>query len=244
METIERSFVIEKGQVKIPSYTVRFRRNFAPSGTSDAQMKFVVSHNSINAKLVNKDPIAALRFEIEFKDKFVYRPITFSHRIQSLNSYINFQDTFLTIVILDIDGKGIPTGDDTIANIPIDDRQDFQVTGAYASTRTTGIKEIEYTVVNETDENFITLEQNDPNPFNTSTNIEFWIAEDAEVKVVMYDVGGALVRTLLDSQLRSGTHEVEWDGKDDSGNPAESGIYLCKLYAGVYSVTKKMLCLK
>ncbi len=150
----------------------------------------------------------------------------------------------MTLVILDIDGKGISPGDGTIASIPIDDEREFQVIAAYASTRMTGIKEIDYTVANENAQDYILLEQNEPNPFSTSTRIEFQIADDTDVKVIIYDVGGALVRTLLDSKLKIGSHSVEWDGSDDGGNLVDSGIYLYKLFAGIYSVTKKMVYLK
>lgn len=172
----------------------------------------------------------------------VHRPITFNPRIQNLDGYINFQETLFTVVLLNIDGKGIIPGEGTIVSIPIDNRQDFQVTAAYASTSNTEIKEIRHAVINEND--FIVLEQNDPNPFVTTTKIKFQTVDDTEVKVVIYNTGGALIRTLLDSALKSGAHIVEWEGKDDSGDIVESGMYLYKLYAGVYSMTKKMLFVK
>jgi len=244
METIERNILIDKENRKPFSYKVKFQRNFTSCGGSNSKLKFVVSENRIDVKLTNENVITALRFEISFKDKFAYKPISFSARLQNLNTYINFEETSLTLVILDIDGKGITPGDGTIVSIPIDDEQEFQVVAAYASTSTTGIKEIDYTVANENAQDYILLEQNEPNPFGTSTTIEFQIADDTEVKIIIYDVGGALVRTLLDSKLGMGLHSVEWDGKDDSGNFVESGIYLYKLFAGIYSVTKKMVYLK
>jgi hypothetical protein len=244
METIERNVLIENEDRKPYSYKVKFQRNFTSPSGSNSKLKFVVSQNRINVKLTNETLITALRFEISFKDKFTYKPIAFSERLQDLNTYINFEETSLTLVILDIDGKGIASGDGTIASIPIDDQQEFQVVAAYASTRTTGIKEIDYTIANENAQEYISLEQNDPNPFSTSTRIDFQIADDTEVKVIIYDVGGALVRTLLDSKLEMGLHTVEWDGKDDSESSVESGIYLYKLFAGIYSVTKKMVYLK
>ncbi len=244
METIEKNILTEEVHATSTRYSVKSQTSFLPLGTSDVKLKFIVSRDNIEVRLTNETPVSALRFEIEFRNRFVYRPITLTERVQNLNSYINFQETSLTFVLLDIDGKGISSGEGTIIDIPIDDQQEFQVTAAYASTRTSGIKEIGHTIVNENIRDFIILEQNDPNPFSTSTKIEFQITDDAEVKVVIYDVGGALIRTLLDSKLKAGKHELEWDGKNDSGSYVESGIYLYKLYAGIYCVTRKMVYLK
>jgi hypothetical protein len=242
MEIIEKNILTEMENVTTFPYPEKSKPNCSPQGLSDPGLTFVVSHNNIDVKLANEMAISALRFGIAFKSKFVCRPITFHPRIQNLNSYINFQETLFTVVLLNIDGEGITPGEGTIVSIPIDNRQDFQVTAAYAAKSTTAIKEIRHAVINESD--FIVLEQNDPNPFVTTTKIKFHTVDDAKVKVVIYNMGGALVRTLLDSSLTSGAHIVEWDGKDDSGNIVESGVYLYKLYAGIYSTTKKMLFVK
>ncbi len=244
METIEKNILIEKEDNGSSNYKVRFQRNFTSPAGSGPRLKFVVAQNRIEVRLTNDTAISALRFEISFKDKFSYKPISFGGRLLNLNTYINFEETSLTLVILDIDGKGISAGDGMIASIPISDGQEFQVIAAYASTRNSGIKEIDYTIANENAQEYILLEQNDPNPFSSSTTIDFQIADDTEVKVIIYDVGGALVRTLLDRRLEMGSHSVEWDGRDDSGSYVDSGIYLYKLFAGIYSVTKKMVYLK
>jgi len=244
METIEKDLPLQKEVATIPSYKIKFQRNFAQCGSFNSKLSFVTSRDYIDVRLTNETAVSALRFEIEFKGKFVYRPIAFSRRIQNLNSYVNFQETSLTVVILDDEGNGIPSGDGSILSIPIEGDQEFQVTAAYASTRTTGIKEIDYTVATQNANDYILLDQNDPNPFSTWTRIEFQIADDSDVKVIVYDVGGTLIRTILDSKLESGKHHVDWDGRDDNGNLIESGIYLYKLYAGIYSVTKKMVYLK
>ncbi len=242
MEIIERNILTENAKAATFPYAERSKSNFSPQGLSEPRLTFVVSHNNIEVKLANETAISALRFGITFKNRFVYRPIAFHSRIQNLGGYINFQETLFTVVLLNTDGKGISPGEGTIVSIPIENRQDFKVTAAYASTTTNGVIEIRHSIVNESDS--IVLEQNDPNPFVTATKIRFQTVEDTEVKVVIYNTSGALIRTLLDSALKSGTHMVEWDGKDDSRNMVESGAYLYKLYAGVYSMTKKMLFVK
>ncbi|MGH2574680.1 MAG: YCF48-related protein [Ignavibacteria bacterium] len=90
------------------------------------------------------------------------------------------------------------------------------------------------------------LYQNYPNPFNPITKIKFdlpaspfSLGEGMGVRLVIYDVLGREVVTLIDEQLRPGTYEVDFDG---SNYP--SGVYFYTLSAGDYSETKKMILLK
>jgi flagellar hook assembly protein FlgD len=88
------------------------------------------------------------------------------------------------------------------------------------------------------------LEQNYPNPFNPVTVIRFLLPEPAPVSLSIYDLQGRLVRTLLKpGRIEAGVHSAVWDGTNDSGNQVPSGIYFCRLTAGNYKQTKKMLIL-
>lgn len=210
--------------------------------SKDTSLRFISTNSEIDVRLSNQDPISALRFEVVFDRKFGYKAPELGTRVQNLNSYINFQDNVVTFVFLDIDGKGIAPGVGTVIKIPRDSEQGFDITAAYASTRASGIQEIGYTISNDLgNEESLILEQNDPNPFSGRTKLEFSIPNETDTKLMIYDVGGALIRTLVDSKMTAGEHSVEWDGCDDSGRPVDSGIYLYKLYAGVYSVTRKMV---
>ncbi len=88
------------------------------------------------------------------------------------------------------------------------------------------------------------LYQNRPNPFNPRTVVKFSLAEDGPARLVIYDVNGRRVRTLVDKGLRAGTHEVVWDGSDDAGRLVASGVYWSQLEAGAYVSNKKMVALK
>jgi len=83
------------------------------------------------------------------------------------------------------------------------------------------------------------LHQNYPNPFNPVTKIRFEIAELRFVRLIIYDVLGREVATLVKVQLKPGTYEVEWDGTNYN-----SGIYLYKLISNEYAETKKMILIK
>lgn len=87
----------------------------------------------------------------------------------------------------------------------------------------------------------IQLYQNYPNPFNPSTNIEFDLAlkTNPNVELVIYDILGRKIKTLLNENLQSGNYKVEFDG-----NQLSSGIYYYKLKADHFFEIKKMLHLK
>ena len=89
------------------------------------------------------------------------------------------------------------------------------------------------------------LHQNYPNPFNANTTIEFDISEDAvPVFLRIYNTLGQRVVTLLDETLASGRYRITWDGTDRSGTRVASGIYLCRLQAGDWSRTHRMVLLR
>ena len=88
------------------------------------------------------------------------------------------------------------------------------------------------------------LSQNYPNPFNPSTNIRFSVPREGSVKLEIYDITGALVRTVLDEAVRAGNKEVAWDGTNTSGARVASGMYLCRMQAGDFVAMKKMIMLK
>ena len=76
-----------------------------------------------------------------------------------------------------------------------------------------------------------TLEQNFPNPFNSSTRIRFHVSRSAHVSLKIFNSNGRYVRTLIHKQLAAGSHQVQWDSRNHSGKPVSSGIYLCQLTA-------------
>jgi hypothetical protein len=83
------------------------------------------------------------------------------------------------------------------------------------------------------------LYQNYPNPFNPSTTIKFALPVESRVKINVYNTLGQLVETLVDKEMESGYHEVNFDASKLS-----SGIYLYQLQANDYISVKKMILLK
>jgi len=85
---------------------------------------------------------------------------------------------------------------------------------------------------------------NYPNPFNPSTTIKFQLPQAGHVDLVIYSVLGDEVIRLVSDQIEAGYHEVVWDGKNSSGVPVTSGVYLYRFSAGDYLIVRKMLLLK
>ncbi|MCX6156704.1 MAG: S8 family peptidase [Ignavibacteriae bacterium] len=92
---------------------------------------------------------------------------------------------------------------------------------------------------NEEKPNRFGLYSNYPNPFNPTTNIKFDIAKLSIVKIVVYDVLGKEVRTLVNESLNQGSYKISFDGTS-----LYSGVYFYKISAGDYSDVRKMLLIK
>ena len=88
------------------------------------------------------------------------------------------------------------------------------------------------------------LEQNRPNPFNPMTTIRFSLSERGYVTLSIFDARGGQVRLLLDEVRGRGGNEITWDGRDDNGIAVGSGVYFCRLRAGKFTDSKKMVLLK
>ncbi len=90
----------------------------------------------------------------------------------------------------------------------------------------------------------VALDQNAPNPFNPNTTIAFSLPRRGPVKLQVFDVRGRLVRTLVDEVRAPGRHSVVWDGTDDAGVGAASGVYLYRLTAAGEMRQNKMTLVK
>ena len=90
----------------------------------------------------------------------------------------------------------------------------------------------------------IVLKQNYPNPFNPATTIKFSVAEKGHASLRIFDVRGALIRTLVDRIVEAGEVSVLWDGTDNNGRSLASGVYFLNLRKGDETMTRKMIMLR
>jgi len=83
-----------------------------------------------------------------------------------------------------------------------------------------------------------------PNPFNPSVSIPFEIPRTRKIVIAVFDPSGKLVRVLADRRFPTGRHEVTWDGKDESGKMAGSGVYFARLNTGHNQSVLKLILLR
>ncbi len=90
------------------------------------------------------------------------------------------------------------------------------------------------------------LSQNSPNPFNTTTEIVFFTQQSSKnTEIIIYNLKGQKVKTLVDQAIPTGEHSVSWNGEDESGNSVKSGLYFYKLNVnGKTEALKKCVLMK
>ncbi|MBN2102451.1 VCBS repeat-containing protein, partial [bacterium] len=88
------------------------------------------------------------------------------------------------------------------------------------------------------------LSCNRPNPFNPITVIPYALPEARCVRLVIYNMMGQKVRTLVDETKEAGFWQVNWDCCDDRGQVLSSGVYICLIEAGEFVKTRKMVLLR
>ncbi|MBL7996800.1 VCBS repeat-containing protein [bacterium] len=88
------------------------------------------------------------------------------------------------------------------------------------------------------------LSQNYPNPFNPSTTIRYDIPAESRVTIKIYNLLGQEVKTLVNGVKGIGRYEIQWNGRNESGNTVASGVYLYRLQTNKFIQTKKMLLIK
>jgi hypothetical protein len=98
------------------------------------------------------------------------------------------------------------------------------------------------TAVKETESEIparFSLSQNYPNPFNPATTITYMVPKSVHVKLIVYDLLGREISRLINEEKQEGSYSVFFDASQ-----LPSGLYLCRLTAGEYTMVKKMLLLK
>ena len=88
------------------------------------------------------------------------------------------------------------------------------------------------------------LSANYPNPFNPTTTINYQVPKTAHVKIVIFNLLGQKVATLVDDELVAGFHSTQFNGLTDRGRQLSSGIYFYRMTTGDFSKTQKMMFLK
>lgn len=88
------------------------------------------------------------------------------------------------------------------------------------------------------------LHQNYPNPITSTTTINFTLPVTSKINLSVYNISGCLVKTLINSELQTGFHQVTWNCRDINDIEVNSGVYFYKLISDNNSITKHMLLIR
>ncbi len=83
-----------------------------------------------------------------------------------------------------------------------------------------------------------------PNPFQSSTTLSFHLKSPQKVKLEIFNIRGQKVKTLINTFLESGKHDLDWNGTDESNHQLASGIYFCSSYLGNKHRIQKLILVK
>jgi hypothetical protein len=86
--------------------------------------------------------------------------------------------------------------------------------------------------------------QNYPNPFNTDTVIVFALPEDGHARLLLFDITGQQVASLVNCDLHAGRHTLIWDGRNTAGQLVGTGLYFVQLETGSHRITRKIAFLR
>jgi len=154
---------------------------------------------------------------------------------------------------LQVTSKGVPTtsgvysGTKAYANVEWYSDADGTVdatAGKTAASLTISTADIVVEVEEAAVPTAYALSENYPNPFNPTTTIEFAIPVAGNVELVIYNINGQKVRTLVNETKDAGFFHMTWDGRNDLGETVSSGIYLYRLVSGNFNKMEKMTFIK
>jgi len=172
----------------------------------------------------------------------------------SANIVIN-QGKVFAVAIVELQASGIQIGTDQSTTTPFSFRG-WEYTGGLAGDRDRELSDvmirinamaIPTAVYDPTDENLparVSLEQNYPNPFNPTTNIDYSVPVNSNVKLDIFNIMGQKVKTLINGNAVAGRHNIVWDGSADDGSQISSGVYFYRLSVGDETFIRRMTLVK
>jgi FlgD Ig-like domain len=142
--------------------------------------------------------------------------------------FVHLQDeTLLTITLSDIDNISF---DESSSSLTISMSNGSNDTFSISDIRKLSFGNLSEISESELDLiNRFTLLRNYPNPFNSSTTVEYVLPKPGKVKIAIYNISGQLVRNLYEKEQQAGLQRINWDGLSDSGAQIASGMYICKV---------------
>lgn len=139
---------------------------------------------------------------------------------------------------------GTTTNTTFVDNSPIMDKTNYYCVITFDIHGNSSPPSQKVSVMINTIPNDYALYQNYPNPFNPSTIIKYFLKEDRDVVLKIYNIVGQEVCTLVKEKQSAGYKIVEWDGKSNKGQSVPGGIYIYRITTSDYNKSRKMILIK
>lgn len=222
----------------------------APAASPDAKVTVYVNKRGVTVRLENTVNVKGIQLELS---NIPSVPDTAKvSTIWGPGSY-GFSNNTLRILALDLSGGTLVTpGNRLVIDMVFDIANPLQVGFKkliVAKEDNTSLADVEVSLVYGTPNSnrelpvlpAYELGQNYPNPFNPSTRIPFQLPARGEVRLVISNALGEVVRTLYTGVAESGRHNLFWDGTADDGSVVPGGMYFYTLFTPSTRFTRKML---
>ena len=212
---------------------------------------------TLNVEVKSDTDVYGIQFDILFDSDELF--------IEKAESKLNMEvyskvkkDGVLTVLMFDVSGNKIHDSGSTLTDIitlpfTAKNAKDVSTLVEFDNVIVAGYngKDLDASFENFSVEIFeslpttTTLSKNYPNPFNPSTTIEYSVANRGHVSIVVYDLNGAEVKTLVNEFKPESNYSIDWDGKNNSGQSVASGQYFYVMSAaGGFTSTQYMTLLK
>jgi hypothetical protein len=214
------------------------RLSLSKSASLDQEVKglqFDLHYNSDEIKFENASSLLnGFTFEFQYEEPGIVKGLIFSMSGQSLNTAD--LSNILEFNFSPVDGFS-GESDLKLVNMIIAGKHGENITSDF-SIPVSSVS-FENTLPIKTE-----LSKNYPNPFNPSTTIPYELKEEGLVSIIVYDLNGAEVKTLISENISAGSYQAVWNGLNNTGQNVASGRYIVKMSAPGFSDTITMTLLK
>ena len=228
---------------------------FDPSAMAFVDLLINPNSSELMVNIDYNEPVRGMQFELDYDPALVklMTPRLSVFQDQVMITHSDKEPGTIKVIFADLHGGSVEGTGNTFITIPVEFKGERHDVGHI------GIENIQLAgsdgglvnvVARSTSIDLklipgqFALHQNYPNPFNPKTDIRFDLPEAAQVEIAIFNLMGNKVCTLLSDNVTAGYHSLIWDGTNDFGILAATGMYFYTINTGDFRATKKMLFLK
>ena len=203
----------------------------------------------------NLDPVAGIQIELTLDpDLISVKGVEAVDRAAGMQVAHNLKGDRLVMLLYDLQAKAVSAGSGPVMRVtlqltnPQGPDVELNLDKVLLATKSAESIPVEFErrsiVISALVPATYALHQNYPNPFNPQTQLRFELPETAQTRLVVYNLRGQAVATLVDDLREAGFYSATWDGLDSFGRPVASGVYFARLTAGTFSTQMKLVLLR